>query len=195
MIRKVLPLFSNWTPNCQSHCLETMQSIIWWATVIAVTIATVCDLRSRRIPNWLVFPFFLAGLSFSTVARGWSGLAYSIGGALLAALLLGLFHFLGGMGMGDLKLCASIGAWIGPHQLLFALAFMGLTGGTMVFVWALSCGFCKEMVAGTGDLIFGLGKRRLGRHETLVLTSPAARKMPYAPAIAVGTVLSFFARP
>jgi len=95
--------------------------------------------------------------------------------------------------MGDVKLCASVGAWIGPHQLLFALAFMGLAGGIMAFGWAICGGFWKEMLNGTGDLIFGFGKRGLQRHETLVLTNPRARKIPYAPAIAIGTVLSFLA--
>jgi len=32
------------------------------------------------------------------------------------------------------------------------------------------------------------------RDPELVLTNPAKRKMPYAPAIAVGTLMSFFAR-
>src|SRR6185437_15860232 len=175
--------------------IYAMQLIVWWSTVLTVTIAAVSDLRSRRIPNWLVLPFLLSGVIFSTFSRGWSGLAHSITGVLLAAFLLGLFHFLGGMGMGDVKLCAGIGAWIGPHQLLFALAFMGLAGGLMAFVWALCCGFWKEMMAGTGDLIVGFGKRGFRRHERLALSNPATRKMPYAPAIAIGTVLSFFAMP
>lgn len=170
-----------------------MQSVVWWATIIAVIIATVSDLWTRRIPNWLVLPFLIGGVLFSTFTRGWSGLAHSLMGVLLAALLLGVFHFLGGMGMGDVKLCASVGAWIGPHQLLFALAFMGLVGGLMAFVWAICGGFWKEMLNGTGDLILGFGKRGFRRHETLVMSNPRARKLPYAPAIAIGTVLSFFA--
>jgi prepilin peptidase CpaA len=170
-----------------------MQSVVWWSTILVLLIATVSDLRSRRIPNWLVLPFLVAGILFSTITRGWSGLADSLEGVLVGALLLGIFRLLGGMGMGDVKLCASVGAWIGPHQLLFALAFMGLVGGIMAFAWAICGGFSKEMLNGTSDLIFGFGKRGLRKHETIVLTNPAARKMPYAPAIAIGTVLSFFA--
>lgn len=162
---------------------------------MTVVIATVSDMRSRRIPNWLVFPFLIAGMIVSTITGGWSGLVHSAMGVLLAAFLLGLLYFLGGMGMGDVKLCASIGAWIGPHQLMFALAFMGLAGGVMAFAWAICGGFLKEMLSGSGDLIFGFGKRGFRPHEALVLSNPATRKMPYAPAIAIGTVLSFFAVP
>ena len=42
------------------------------------------------------------------------------------------------------------GAWVGPHQLVFALAFMGLAGGVMAFGWALSRGFLKETLYGHG---------------------------------------------
>ena len=170
-----------------------MQSIAWWPIVVVVVIATITDLRSRRIPNWLVFPFILAGIVASGIVGGWSGLGHSVLGVLTAAALMGLLYALGGMGMGDVKLCAGVGAWVGPHQLMSALMFMGLAGGVMVFGWALCRGFFKDLIRGTGDLIFSFGRRGLRPHPTLVLSNPAARRMPYAPAIAIGAILSFFA--
>ena len=170
-----------------------MHFVAWWPTIICVSIATVTDVRSRRIPDWLVFPFLILGMAVSCLMNGWSGLAQSTAGLLLGATLMGLFYFAGGMGMGDVKLCAAIGAWIGARQLVFALVFMGLAGGVMAFTWAASGGFLKEVLDGTGDLIAGVKERGLRRHPTLVLTNPRARKMPYAPAIAIGTILSFFA--
>jgi prepilin peptidase CpaA len=170
-----------------------MHSIAWWPTIFALVVATASDLRSRRIPNWLVFPFLVAGIGVCGFVDGWSGLAHSLEGVLLAALLLSPLYFLGGMGMGDVKLCASMGAWIGPNQLVFALVFMGLAGGFMAFAWAICGGFLKESLSGTSDLLFGFRKRGFRPHATLVLSNPAARKMPYAPAIAIGTILSFFA--
>ncbi len=170
-----------------------MHSIAWWPTLIVLVVATVSDIRSRRIPNWLVFPFLVAGIVVSTATHGWSGLGHSLLGVLLAAVLLGFLYWLGGMGMGDVKLCAAIGAWIGPSQLLVALVVMGIAGGVIALIWAACGGFLKESLSGTGDLIFGFGKRGLRPHPTLVLGNPAARKMPYAPAIAIGTIFSFFA--
>lgn len=170
-----------------------MHSIAWWPTLIAVTIATVCDIRSRRIPNWLVLPFLLAGVVVSTVTAGWSGLWQSFLGLSLAAVLMGIFYWLGGMGMGDVKLCAAIGAWIWPQQLGTALVMMGIAGGVMALFWAICGGYLKESLSGAGDLIFGIGKRGLRPHAELVLTNPRARKMPYAPAIAIGTIFSFLA--
>ena len=169
-----------------------MHSIAWWPTFIVLVVATISDIRSRRIPNWLVFPFLMMGIIVSTATHCWSGLGHSLLGVLLAALLLGLLYWLGGMGMGDVKLCAAIGAWVGPSQLLLALVMMGIAGGVMALIWAVCGGFLKESLSGAGDLILGIGKRGLKPHVTLVLSNPAARKMPYAPAIAIGTIFSFF---
>lgn len=172
-----------------------MQAISWWPVFIAVIVATISDIRTRKIPNWLVFPLLLGGMVASTIVEGWHGLAQSALGILLAAVAVGIFYALGGMGMGDVKLCAALGAWIGPGQLGMALVLTGFTGGLMALAWALCGGFLGQTLAGAGDLIFGMRKRGFRPHETLVLTNAATRRMPYAPAIAVGTILSFLAVP
>jgi prepilin peptidase CpaA len=171
-----------------------MHSIAWWPTLIVLAIATFTDLRSRRIPNWLVLPFMLAGIGVSGWLHGWSGIEQSLAGLGLGALLLGVLWWLGGMGMGDLKLCAAIGAWIGPMQLLFALVITSMAGGIMALCWAAAGGFLGELFQGAGDLVFGVTKRGLRPHPELVLSNPKTRKMPYAPAIAIGTIVSFFSK-
>jgi prepilin peptidase CpaA len=160
--------------------------IALWAVSALVVVATVTDLRSRRIPNWLVLPCLVLGFVASAVAHGWSGVWQSLLGVLLPVVVLGIFCYLGGMGMGDLKLCAAIGAWIGPWQMTIALVMTSIAGGIMALAWAASGGFLKEALRGTGSLI-------RGAHKTLVLSHPA-RKMPYAPAIAIGTICSFLGR-
>lgn len=107
---------------------------------------------------------------------------------------MGVFCFMGGMGMGDLKLCAAVGAWIGPSQLGVALVGTGLVGGVMAICWALAGGFLMETFRGAGDVLFGLLRRGIRPHQSLVLDNPLARKMPYAPAIAIGTLCSFLSR-
>ena len=96
--------------------------------------------------------------------------------------------------MGDLKLCAAIGAWIGPSQLILALVLTGVVGGVMAVCWAIAGGFLGELFSGTGNLLFGIKDLGLRPHPELVLDNPLARKMPYAPAIAIGTLVSFFSR-
>jgi prepilin peptidase CpaA len=169
-----------------------MHSIAWWPTLIVLAVATFTDLRSRRIPNWLVLPFLLAGIAVSGWLHGWSGVGQSFAGLGLGALLFGILCWMGGMGMGDVKLCAAIGAWIGPQQLLLAMVITGIAGGIMAVCWAVAGGFVGDLFAGAGDLVVGLKQRGLRPHPDLVLNNPLTRKMPYAPAIAIGTLISFF---
>ena len=162
--------------------------------VAVLCVATFTDLRSRRIPNWLTLPFLAAGIAVSAWMHGWHGVWLSLGGFALGALIFGLMHFMGGMGMGDVKLAAGIGAWIGPEQLLLALVVTGLAGGIMALSWAIFSGFTNELLRGSGELVFGWRGRGTMAHPEMVLSNPKARKMPYAPAIAIGTLISFFAR-
>lgn len=170
-----------------------MHSIAWWPTCAVLCVATITDLRSRRIPNWLVLPFLGAGIAVSAILHGWHGVAQSAEGLGLGALLFGVLFCVGGMGMGDVKLFAAIGAWVGPGQLMLALVITGLAGGVMALGWACAGGFLGELFKGTGDLMFGWKDRKSLAHPELVLANPLARKMPYAPAIAIGTLISFFA--
>lgn len=169
-----------------------MHSVAWWPSLIVLAVATVTDLRTRRIPNWLVLPFLGTGIVVSSLTGGWHGLQQSLFGFLAGGLIFGLLYAAGGMGMGDVKLFASIGAWIGPSQLLIALLLTSMVGGIMALGWAIYGRFFGELMTGTGDLICSFWKRGFRRHPELVLHNPAARKMPYAPAIAIGTLISFF---
>ena len=45
-----------------------MHSIAWWPILTLLAIATVVDIHSRRIPNWLVLPFLAAGVVANTAA-------------------------------------------------------------------------------------------------------------------------------
>jgi prepilin peptidase CpaA len=186
--------------------------LAWVPTLIVLAVATFTDLRTRRIPNWLVLPFLVAGIAISPwrpdwngVGKGlnwhgfghsfsWHGLGQSAAGLALGFVLYGILFWMGGMGAGDVKLCAAIGAWIGPQQLLMALVMTGIAGGIMVFCWAVFGGFIKELFAGAGDLVFGWRGRGMHRDPEMALTNPLKRKMPYGPAIAIGTLMSFFAR-
>src|SRR5690242_14118076 len=97
--------------------------------VAALAAATVTDLRARRIPNAITLSAAMLGLSLNTALRGPDGLALSLEGAGLAlAALLPLFA-LRGMGAGDVKLMAAIGALKGPEFLIYTFAWAALFGG------------------------------------------------------------------
>ena len=164
-----------------------VQSIAWWPTVVVLGVATFTDLRSRRIPNWLVLPFLGAGVLASCWFHGWHGLGQSLSGAGLGLLLFGVFFLVGGMGAGDVKLLRGDRGLDRPLSVADCTAADGLgwrSDGAGRAVWG---GFLGELFQHTGDLVFG-AKEESGE---AVLTTPRRRKMPYAPAIAIGTLMSF----
>ncbi len=157
-----------------------MHSFAWWPTLIVVAVATVTDLRARRIPNWLVLPFLPAGIVVSAWLHGWHGVEQSFEGVGLGILIYGILYWKFGMGAGDVKLCAAIGAWIGPSQFLIAAVLTALAGGLVILIWAA----CRAVLR-----LLNPEKR-----EELAFSRLMESKMPYAPAIAIGTLMSFFAR-
>src|ERR1700688_4352588 len=113
-----------------------MHLISWWPIVTLLMVATAVDIYSRRIPNWLVLPFLAAGLIVGTANHGLKGLVQSLSSVALAVAVTGILCWLRGMGTGDLKLLAAVGAWIGPAQMGMALIATGIAGGVLALIWA-----------------------------------------------------------
>ena len=96
--------------------------------------------------------------------------------------------------MGDLKLAAGAGAWIGASQFFMAFIVTGIVGGLFAVIYALrrrSLGGCLD---NTSVLFAHLAKFRWRAHERIRLGNSRAISIPYAPAIAIGTLFSFFAQ-
>jgi prepilin peptidase CpaA len=123
---------------------------------VALAAAIVCgatDLWRFRVYNVVTIPLLLGGLAF----HAWSPLGDLIGfavvGAVLGGLLLLPFCALGGVGAGDVKLLAGIGAWIGAYDVLVLFVVTGcLVGLYSVGVvaittdWSLFPARCRNAV-------------------------------------------------
>jgi prepilin peptidase CpaA len=119
------------------------------AALLTVLVASVTDLRDGRIPNWLTFPTMLAGLLGNAILRGFAGASESLIGIVLCTLVPGIVYQFSrgqGIGGGDIKLFAALGALLGPMQglevelsaflllglfAMFRLAFLGQLGRTL----------------------------------------------------------------
>src|ERR1035438_6903343 len=114
-----------------------MPALVWWTSAVVLIVASGIDLRTRRVPNWLAVPFLVGGLATQSIKGGLPGSGRSLAGVALACLVFGVPWFIGAMGMGDLKLAAGVGAWIGPAQFVTASVFTALAGGVLAVGWAL----------------------------------------------------------
>jgi prepilin peptidase CpaA len=175
--------------------------VAWWTTLTVLAVATFTDLRSRRIPNWLVLPFLAAGIAVSPWRAdwhgnghgAWHGLGQCFAGMGLGFLLMGLLFWVGGMGAGDVKLFTAIGAWVGPMQLFFAFITTAIVGGILILCWIAYLKVFKGLLRSASDLVMGRKRNEIERIPEKSLADLLQSNMPYAPAIAVGTLLSFFA--
>ena len=94
--------------------MEHMPREVAWLVSFVLIEAAVIDGRSLRVPNWLTFHFLIGGLIFAFWKGGSALLLTSLAGAGVGLLTLLPLYAIGGMGAGDVKLMAGVGAWIGP---------------------------------------------------------------------------------
>jgi prepilin peptidase CpaA len=166
--------------------------VVWVVSLILVE-AAVIDGLQLRVPNWLTFHLIIGGLAFAAWNHGAAGLVWAVEGAALGLALLLPLYAIGGMGAGDVKLLAGVGAWVGPAVTLWAFVTSALVGAVMALV----------MVAWSGDYIRHWVQFQAICHEILTVRSPtrlaqtaAARKptmmlLPYGIPLAVGSIAYF----
>ena len=85
------------------------------AVLVFTIIAMVTDLSTRKLPNWLTVPAFVAAIVFHTFTSGWRGLGLCMGGFAVGFGLLLVLWLIGGGGGGEVKLMGALGAWLGPR--------------------------------------------------------------------------------
>jgi prepilin peptidase CpaA len=157
------------------------------ALVIA-TIGAVKDVRGRRIPNWLTYSGILAALAVRPLLSGWHGLADGLLGVLAGGGIFYLLFLLGGMGGGDVKLMAAVGAWAGVAQTTYILMATAIAGGILAVGYILFHRRVRMALGNTMELIRHHMTSGLRPHPVLNVREPDAMRIPYGLAVAMGTV-------
>ena len=153
----------------------------------ALLIATITDIRSQRIPNWLTFPLILTGLVAHTLVGGLDGLKLAGGGFALGFIAMAIPYFMGVMGAGDVKLMAGVGAWLGTTTTLTAFLFTCIAGGVYALgVLLVNRKYLKIILTNVANtfLVFIATKRF---NFAPVPTGQALPRLCYGVAIATGT--------
>ena len=157
-----------------------------------LAIACVSDLRTRRIPNLLTFSAAAGALLFHLVTGGPSAAAWSVVGCLLGALLFFPMFALRGMGAGDVKLLAAIGAWIGPGQVVIAALVTSVAGGVLGVVVALSAGYLTTAFSNVWMLLTHWRVAGVRAVPEVTLQHNRGPRLAYAVPIAIGTVVTLW---
>jgi leader peptidase (prepilin peptidase)/N-methyltransferase len=105
---------------------------------------TVVDIRTYRLPDLLTLPLIALGLAATALidpaALPWHAVATAMGYGLLAGVAA-LYRWLrgrDGLGLGDAKLLAAGGAWLGPAGLPSMLALAAVSALAVVAVARLA---------------------------------------------------------
>jgi prepilin peptidase CpaA len=102
-----------------------------WLVSIVLVVAAVIDGWMLKVPNWITFPLILSGWAYSFAAGGFSGLGWSLLGTIVGLSLLLVLYSVGGMGAGDVKLLAGIGAWVYVEHTFNIFAVTTIVGALM----------------------------------------------------------------
>ncbi len=161
------------------------QGHLIWPFLLSLWMAAG-DVRNRRIPNYLTLGAALTGLAYQTGSHGAAGLVDGFLGMILGFGLLILPFIWGGIGAGDVKALAGLGAWLGPRSTLFLFCYMGVAGGIlalMVLGWRglLWARVRQGWVLGCNWVLC----RPHGLASTPIVVSET-KGIPYAVAISLG---------
>lgn len=154
--------------------------------MILLVICVITDIRERKIYNKVLLPFLVLGLIIHLAIGGFSGLGFSLAGTVAGFVILLIPYFMGGMGAGDVKLLAVIGALKGTVFVLTAAVYMALAGGILALSVLLFRRGALNRIKQIGMFFGGL---RSGMRIPLALDKDGlTATYPYGVAIAIGAV-------
>jgi prepilin peptidase CpaA len=165
------------------------------AVALAIAfVACVTDLRSRRIPNALTIGAAVAGLITHAVIGGVSGGMTSVAGFAVGMILFLPFFLLGGMGAGDVKLLAALGAWLGPGDVFWLALYASVIGGVLAVAVAFGRGYLATALQNVGTLVGHWRRVGIRPLPALTLDNRAAPRLAYAVPVFLGTAVTLWLR-
>lgn len=166
-----------------------------WRTgivILLLLVAALIDVRTRRIPNWLVAFGALYGVIYNTTLppTPHDNILFPLMGLALGLMLFLPLYLLRVMGAGDVKLLGMVGAFLGPGDTFYAALATMIVGGALAILFVLAKGKLRLMFRNLAS-VFQLGYLNVasGSAPNLqVAAQTSVGKLPYAVAIAIGTI-------
>jgi leader peptidase (prepilin peptidase)/N-methyltransferase len=169
----------------------TVQAPIAFAFAASLLLVSVIDLDHRFIPDEVSLPGIAVGLGVSLFPGGIglldAALGALVGGGILWLVAWGYEHLTGreGMGYGDVKLLAMIGAFLGWQAIPAVIIIASLTGS----VAGLLAMFDRRSRRRVRRV-----ERRFGPLAVLVSLRRASRRteIPFGPFLALGALVALY---
>ncbi len=160
-----------------------------WMDVLLLLILAICvatDLWNRKIYNIIIFPGLILTIVLHIIFGGWQELSSSLLGLSVGLGVLLIPYLMGGMGAGDVKLLALIGAMKGSSVVLITALYMALLGGAIAILILL---FRKGAFHRIKSILYSLYCLRFGLRMPILIKGELQTSYPYGVAIAGGALL------
>jgi prepilin peptidase CpaA len=158
---------------------------------LITVVAGIYDLRIRRIPNWLNLSGIILGLGLNTFFDGQHGAITSFGGLLIASAVYLPLYALRGMGAGDVKLMAAVGAIAGAANWLTIFIVTALLGGALSLILVFARKQAIQTLTNVSIILRQLarGRQPAQADASLSIHSEKSLKMPHGAVIAASVAL------
>jgi len=164
-----------------------------WALSVTLVVAALIDGWQLKVPNWLTFPLIISGWVYGGFFFGFAGIGWSLLGTAVGLALLLPAYAIGGMGAGDVKLLAGVGAWVGATVTFYAFCWSVILGAVIAVGMVL---YRKAWDKHRHQFMAILGEIMTIRDPEQLSEIAAARKssmllLPYGIPIAIGSIAYF----
>jgi prepilin peptidase CpaA len=167
-------------------------TLVHAAALVFAGAACVTDLRDGRIPNLLTFGAIGVAFVVHAMLPQGDGLAH-VGLGMLAGLAVFFpFFALGGMGAGDVKLMAAIGAWLGPMLAIMTALYGAVAGGVLAVALALSKGYLRTALRNLWKLLMHFRVSGFKPSPELTLEHNQGPRLAYAVPIFIGLLVTLW---
>lgn len=163
-----------------------------WVALAIGLVSCILDLRTRHIPNSVTLAGAAVGLVYGAVAHGGSGFLQSALGWLAGLVIFLPLFLLGGLGAGDVKLVACLGAWLGPSMAVWTALYAAIAGGVMAVLLAVTTGYFNTALMNVMRLLSHFRTQGVRPHPDLTLTQSTGPRLPYALPITAGTLAAIW---
>ncbi|MBX3411837.1 MAG: prepilin peptidase [Pirellulales bacterium] len=178
-----------------THTLAATLAETWpvWFVTVTLIVAAVIDGYALKVPNWITYPMVFSGWAYSGIAFGWEGLGWSLVGTIVGLALLLPLYSIGGMGAGDVKLLAGVGAWVWASVTFYAFCLSAIIGAMIAIGMVL---YRRAWRKHRDQTMMILGEIMTIRDPNQLAAIAAERKssmllLPYGIPIAIGTIAYF----
>ncbi len=164
-----------------------------------IMVAVVIDWRTTKIPNVLTFPAAICGVVLNYIVSDWHGVLLACAGWFIAALVvvflgnlpMGPGAQVGGIGMGDAKLLAVVGSFLGPKSALVTILYFCFFFGIMSCVILATKIPWKQVGVVVSTMIFEGDIKGL-TIDTTKLKEQRKAPIPISIAILAATTMTIF---